>query len=156
MKWISVSYWVLSSLHANSTNSFYQRKTTPTGSLGNDVWETSAEIPYWWRITTLIWIVLLIGCTFALTNQKHYPQLGSEASSVGNSAVFSQVSFRGETVGWVAKCRLFSHATFVADLQASKIVLKSWHGIFRLLTIFFVVCCLGALQQYHLSVSLRS
>ena len=25
----------------------------------NDVWETSAEIPYWWRITTQIWVVLL-------------------------------------------------------------------------------------------------
>ena len=87
---------VLSSLHANSTNSFYQRKTTPTGSLGNDVWETSAEIPYWWRITTLIWIVLLIGCTFALTNQEHYPQLGSEASSVWNfCGLFSGVISRG-------------------------------------------------------------
>ena len=27
----------------------------------NDVWETSAEIPYWWRTTTQNWIVLLIG-----------------------------------------------------------------------------------------------
>ena len=27
----------------------------------NDVWETSAEIPYWWRVTTQIWLVLLIG-----------------------------------------------------------------------------------------------
>ena len=27
----------------------------------NDVWETSVEIPYWWRVTTQIWVVLLIG-----------------------------------------------------------------------------------------------
>ena len=27
----------------------------------NDVWETSAEIRYWWRVTTQTWIVLLIG-----------------------------------------------------------------------------------------------
>ena len=27
----------------------------------NDVWETSAEIPYWWRVTSQIWVVLLIG-----------------------------------------------------------------------------------------------
>ena len=27
----------------------------------NDVWETSAEIPYWWRVSTQIWVVLLIG-----------------------------------------------------------------------------------------------
>ena len=25
----------------------------------NDVWETSAEIPYWWRDTTEIWVVTL-------------------------------------------------------------------------------------------------
>ena len=27
----------------------------------NDVWEISAEIPYWWRITSQIWVVFLIG-----------------------------------------------------------------------------------------------
>ena len=27
----------------------------------NDVWETSAEIPYWWCVITQIWVVLLIG-----------------------------------------------------------------------------------------------
>ena len=25
------------------------------------LWETSVEIPYWWRVTTQIWVVLLIG-----------------------------------------------------------------------------------------------
>ena len=34
----------------------------PLVSPRNDVWETSANIPYcWWRITTQIWAVLLIG-----------------------------------------------------------------------------------------------
>ena len=33
----------------------------PTLFLQNDVWETSAEIPYWWRVTTQIWVVLLTG-----------------------------------------------------------------------------------------------
>ena len=33
----------------------------PLVSPPNDVWETSAEIPYWWRVTTQIWVVLLIG-----------------------------------------------------------------------------------------------
>ena len=27
----------------------------------NDVWERRAKIPYWWRISTQIWVVLLIG-----------------------------------------------------------------------------------------------
>ena len=36
--------------------------TTPLlGSLRNDVWEKSAEIPYLWRVTTQIWEVRLIG-----------------------------------------------------------------------------------------------
>ena len=52
--------------------------TVPLVSLPNDVWETSAEIPYSWRVTTQIWVVLLIGRAaweiwFNSTNQKHYP-----------------------------------------------------------------------------------
>ena len=35
--------------------------TPPTVCPRNDVWATSAEIPYWWRVTTQIWVVLLIG-----------------------------------------------------------------------------------------------
>ena len=33
----------------------------PLVSAPNDVWETSTEIPYWWRVNTQIWVVLLIG-----------------------------------------------------------------------------------------------
>ena len=36
--------------------------TLPLVSPPNDVWETSAEIFYWWHVTTRIWVVLLIGC----------------------------------------------------------------------------------------------
>ena len=40
----------------------FQDANTGFKSPGNDVWETSAEIPYWWRVTTQIWVaVLLIG-----------------------------------------------------------------------------------------------
>ena len=35
--------------------------TPPLVSPPNGVWETSAESPYWWRVTTQIWVVLLIG-----------------------------------------------------------------------------------------------
>ena len=36
--------------------------TTPTlVSPRIDIWEMSAEIRYWWRVTTRIWVVLLIG-----------------------------------------------------------------------------------------------
>ena len=35
--------------------------TSALVSLQNDVWEMSTEIPYWWCVTTKIWVVLLIG-----------------------------------------------------------------------------------------------
>ena len=35
--------------------------TLPLVSPPNEVWETNAEIPYWWYITTQIWVVPLIG-----------------------------------------------------------------------------------------------
>ena len=52
---------------------------TPAFPAKPNVWETSAEIPYWWRVATRhVWEVLLIGravreIKFAKTNQKHYP-----------------------------------------------------------------------------------
>ena len=65
----------------------------------NYVWEKSAEIPCWWRVTTQIWVVLLIGWinfSRGTTNQKQYPDLGSDASSVWNfCARFSDVIWRG-------------------------------------------------------------
>ena len=33
----------------------------PLVSPPNDIWKTSTEIPYWWCVTTQIWVVLLIG-----------------------------------------------------------------------------------------------
>ena len=52
----------------------------------NEVWEKSAEIPYWWRVTTQIRVV-----TF---------------HQYGISVLVSQTSFRGRRV----KCRLLSQA----------------------------------------------
>ena len=36
--------------------------TPPLFPPPNDVWETNAEILFWWRVTPQIWVVLLIGC----------------------------------------------------------------------------------------------
>ena len=41
----------------------------------NDVWATSVEIPFWWRVTTHIWALLLIGrknFSRSTTNQRRY------------------------------------------------------------------------------------
>ena len=72
---------------------------------------------------------------FDSTNQKHYPDLGSDASSVWNSALVSQTSFGGETSGSVAKCRLFSEASKVPKVMISRVkihlpflVLCNWLG----------------------------
>ena len=79
----------------------------PLVSLPNDVWETSTEIPYWWRITTQIWVVLLIGwIKFPMqpTNQiwvvTHH--------QYGIPALVSQTSFGGKASGSFAKCWLFN------------------------------------------------
>jgi len=89
----------------------------PTISPQYDVWETSAEIPYWWHVTTQIWVLLLIGCA---TCQICFNQSGALPHWIvmhqyGISVLVSQTSFRGETVGGVAKCRLFSQATVMAE-----------------------------------------
>ena len=51
-----------------------------------------------------------------MTIQKNYPDVGSDASSVWNFCARFQTSFRGETVGGVAKCRLFSQAINVLHI----------------------------------------
>ena len=41
----------------------------------NDVWGTNAKIPYWWRLTTQIWVVLLIEWSRFPTNQEYCPSM---------------------------------------------------------------------------------
>ena len=66
----------------------------------NDFWGTSAEIPYLWRVTTQIWIVLLIdrrSCAWKICFNQ------SEATNhqYGISVTVSQTTFRGETSGCI-------------------------------------------------------
>ena len=55
--------------------------------------------------------------THGTTNQKPYPDLGSERHQYGISVLVSYTSFRGETVGGVVKYRLFSQATFASQIE---------------------------------------
>ena len=73
-------------LRVNWENSLHFA-TPPLVSPRNDVWATTAEIPYWWRVTTQMWVVLFISLSKFSTNQTHYPDLGSVASSVRNFCV---------------------------------------------------------------------
>ena len=90
----------------------------PLVFLWNDVWEMSTEIPYTSlpRSGLCFWLVMLHG-KFALTNQKHYPDLGSDASSGYEiSVLVSKMSFHRETSGSVAKSWLFSQASYLPAL----------------------------------------
>ena len=56
--------------------------TQPTASPRNNIWETGAEIPYWWQLSLprsgyCFW---LVETNFPrnTTNQKHFPDLGSD------------------------------------------------------------------------------
>ena len=73
--------------------------TSPLFSPWNDVCETSAKIPYWWRFTTEIWVVLLIGCSKFPTRHDQsgaLPRSGYWTSSVWNvCAPSSDVISRG-------------------------------------------------------------
>ena len=67
-----------------------------------DVWETSAKIPCWWRVTSQIWVVFLIGRAaqeICFNQSETLPRI---------SALVSQTSFHRESSGGVAKCWLFS------------------------------------------------
>ena len=51
----------------------------------SNVWETSAEIAHWCRVTSQIWVALLIGWWSKFpANQKHYQDRGSDPSSLWN------------------------------------------------------------------------
>ena len=70
----------------------------PLVSPRNNVWQTSAEISCWPRVTTQMWMVLLIGWSKLLSwhNQSGaYPGLGSE-NVISISALVPQTCFRGE------------------------------------------------------------
>ena len=69
--------------------------TTPSlVSPRNNVWETNAEIPYRWCVTTQIWVVLLIGWSKFSANQTHYQIWAVIRHQYGIFALISRMSFR--------------------------------------------------------------
>ena len=99
--WVEFLVGIVFSLAWENSRHF----TTPLlVSPRNHFWGTNAEIPYWWRITTQTWVVLLIGRAayrkFASTNQKHNPDLVSDTWLVWSfCAGFSEVRhFEGKPV----------------------------------------------------------
>ena len=77
--------------------------TPPMGSPWIDVWETSAEIfPYWWRVTTQIWVVLLIGWS-------KFHKCQDQLEALWNfCACFSDVNSQGNRWWWCEMLSVFS------------------------------------------------
>ena len=77
--------------------------------------ETTAEIPHWESVTTQIWVVLGIAWSkfpeFPTRHDQNTHQIWVVTRyQYGILVLVSQASFRRETSGGVAKCRLFSQA----------------------------------------------
>ena len=77
--------------------------TPPMGSPWIDVWEMSAEIfPYWWRVTTQIWVVLLIGWS-------KFHKCQDQLEALWNfCACFSDVNSQGNRWWWCEMMSVFS------------------------------------------------
>ena len=80
--------------------------------------EITAETPHWWRVITQKWrVVVLTGSAsdwlkicLIKSECKHYPDLGSETTSVWFFLLVFQTSFRRGTSEGVAKRGLLSYA----------------------------------------------
>ena len=90
--------WHISRAHKRLENRRHFA-TPPTVSPRNDVWEKSAEIPYWWHV---IWVVLLIGwgkfhkaARLIRSSTQIWVVMLHE---YGIFSLVSQTSFREETV----------------------------------------------------------
>ena len=72
----------------------------------NDVWETSAEILYWWRASN--WLKQISHAARPIRSTTQMWEVTRPQYRI--SVLVSQASFGGETSGNVSKCRLYSQA----------------------------------------------
>ena len=80
------------------------RKQPPLVFPLNDIWVMTVEISYWWRVTTQIWVVLLIGWSKFPWWHEHSEALPRSVKWHNSSVeslctVIFQMSFHGETSG---------------------------------------------------------
>ena len=79
------------------------------GSLLNDVWGSSTEIPCWWCVTTQIWVVFLIGwsnCKPIRTTNQNWVVTRHQREIF---EFVPQTSFYGETIGNMRNVGCFLH-----------------------------------------------
>ena len=106
-------------------------ETPPLVSLRNEV-ETSAEIPYWWRVTTQIWLVLLIGRAawkiffgqpYALTRSGQWRFISMEFL-----CSFLRRQFAGKPVVASRNVSCFVRLGWQSNLKILKKSLKIYYG----------------------------
>ena len=117
----------------------------PLVSPRNDVLETSAEIPYWWRVSTQIWVVFLIGWSefpAQHVQSETLPRSGQwHVISMECLHLFLRRHFAGNlvvgsrNVGYFSQDRLLLafHKTLVSCHKFSFFLSLSDHCIFSLL-----------------------
>ena len=105
--------------------------TLPLVSLRNEV-QTSAEIPYWWRVTTQIWLVLLIGRAawkiffgqpYALTRSGQWRFISMEFL-----CSFLRRQFAGKPVVASRNVSCFVRLGWQSNLKILKKSLKIYYG----------------------------
>ena len=74
---------------------------------------TSAEIPYWWRVTIQIWVLILIGWSKFSTNQKPNQGLCSNTSSVWNFRARSSDKETSASQNISCSLRQHHHSSFI-------------------------------------------
>ena len=89
--------------------------TLPLISPPNDVWETSVEIPYWWLVTASDWLNQIYHAARPFSSSIQIWVVTRH--QYGISALVFPTSFGRETSASVAKCRLFSQATYTGNLS---------------------------------------
>ena len=79
--------------------------------------ETSAEISYWWRVTSASdWLNQISYAARPIrSNTQIWLVTHRQCHEYGISALVPQTSFGGETSGSVAKCRVFSLVRYSAS-----------------------------------------
>ena len=116
--------WVLCYTHRLAGEDSWHFATPSLVSPRNDVWETSAEIPHWWRVTTQIWLVLLIGWGNCTSGHRTTRSGWWHFISVEFLRLILRRHFAREPVLGVPKCQLFCSGYMKTNVE----ILRSyWH-----------------------------
>ena len=131
-------------------------------SLRNALWETSAEIPYWWRVTTQIWVMPLIGWSkFSTWHDQSEALPTMEVKSVGTFPVIllklvtpplpPQTKLNLAQNGW--KWVLFLATSLLGEVEGRRYKPKAEQKIVRRSRVLRNNCLKGLFTQSQVLLS---